>query len=330
MHSVRISCCLPPSKDVPAYASLAEEAGLDGVYLYDSPALYTDVWASLARIAAATSRITIGTGIAVPALRHPLVTASAIAGVEELAPGRLVCGFGVGFTGRRSMGQKPMRWEDMRGFLVQLRGLLKGETVEIDGGKCQMIHSPGFALTRPINVPLLVAASGPKGLEVAKAVADGIFIDRITEPQTGFERVLLLTLGTVLDPGEDYLSPRVRATAGVPYATQIHSVWEMAPERLTAFPGGSDWLKRLESKCPEDERHLAVHRGHLVEVTEFDQPVVDAAGPAIVQIGWTGTDEQIREHVANAAERGVTEIVMSLAGPDIPREIRALARATKP
>src|SRR5581483_9945382 len=135
---LRVSCCLPPSKEAPAYARLAEELGLDGVYLYDSPALYGAVCACLARIAETTSRITIGTGVAIPSLRHPMVTASAIATIDELAPGRLVCGFGVGYTGRLTMGQKPMRWDDIRRFFVQLRALLNGETVEIDGGMCQM------------------------------------------------------------------------------------------------------------------------------------------------------------------------------------------------
>jgi 5,10-methylenetetrahydromethanopterin reductase len=71
----------------------------------------TDIWISLARIADATERIGLGTGVAVPSMRHPMATAPAIAAIEALAPGRLVVAFGTGFTARVTMGQKPMTWK---------------------------------------------------------------------------------------------------------------------------------------------------------------------------------------------------------------------------
>jgi len=325
VKKLRISCCLPPSKAAPAYARIAEDLGLDCVFLYDSPALYGDVWISLARMAEATSRIGIGTGVAVASLRHPLVIASAIADIEDLAPGRLVCGLGVGYTARRTLGQKPVPWAQMRVFLEQLRALLNGETVVIDGGACQMIHSPGFAPRRPIKVPLIAAAGGPKGFEVARAAADGVFCEG--EIPQGFERCLKFAFGTVLDPGEDHTSPRVRAAAGPFAATAYHGLWERGGEAVDQLPGGAAWRAALEAERPAGERHLAVHEGHLVDVSDRDRPLLDAAGPMLTQVGWTGTDEQLRERATQAQAAGATEIVMSLAGPDIPRELRALARA---
>jgi 5,10-methylenetetrahydromethanopterin reductase len=327
MSDLRISCCLPPSKDAPAYARLAEETGYDGVYLYDSPALYGDVWLALGRVAQATSKITIGTGVAVPVLRHPLVTASAIASIEELAPGRGVYGFGAGFSARLAMGQKQMRWEEMRLYLSQLRALLRGEVVEVDGAACQMIHSPGFAPKRPIEVPLIAAVSGPKGFAVARQVADGVFCDRVFEP--GFERCIQFAFGSVLDPAEDHTSERVKATVGPIYATTFHGPYERAPESVDARPGGAEWRARLEKERPPGQRHLALHEGHLVAVSDRDRPLVEAAGPAILNTGWTGDDAAIRRRLAEAKAQGVTEVALALAGPDIPREIRAFARAAR-
>ena len=86
---IALSCGFPPSIDLPTYARLAESLGYERVWAYDSPALYGDVWVALARVAEATDRIGVATGVAVPSLRHPVVTASAIATIEELAPGRL-------------------------------------------------------------------------------------------------------------------------------------------------------------------------------------------------------------------------------------------------
>jgi hypothetical protein len=83
-----VSIALPPSSRVVSYARAAERAGCRRVWIYDSPALYGDVWIAVSLVAQATERIGVGTGVAVPTLRHPLVTASAIASIEELAPGR--------------------------------------------------------------------------------------------------------------------------------------------------------------------------------------------------------------------------------------------------
>jgi 5,10-methylenetetrahydromethanopterin reductase len=168
-----LSCVLPWSRELPTYARVAEELGIERVWIYDSPALYGDVWMALVRVAEVTERIGLGTGVAIPSLRHPMVTASCIAAIEDVAPGRLVAAFGTGFTGRRAMGQLPMKWADLERYVRDLRGLLRGDVVEIDGAACQMIQSPGFGPERPIGVPLLLAPMGPKGFGVARDIADG-------------------------------------------------------------------------------------------------------------------------------------------------------------
>ena len=68
---MQISCAFPPSPNVVAHAQLAESLGYERIWLYDSPALYPDVWVSLARVAEHTTRIGIGPGVLVPNLRHP-------------------------------------------------------------------------------------------------------------------------------------------------------------------------------------------------------------------------------------------------------------------
>jgi 5,10-methylenetetrahydromethanopterin reductase len=316
---------LPPSRDVPAFARLAEELGYESFFLYDSPSLYGDVWMSLARAAEVTSRIKLGTGVMVASLRHPMVVAAAIASMEELAPGRLVLGIGSGFTARCSMGQKSLPWAQMSLYLQQLRGLLNGEVVEIDGGAGQMIHSPDFAPQRPINTPFIVAASGPKGYEVARQLGQGVFCDRDVPP--GFARCLQLSMGTVLDPGEDHTSERVRAAAGPFATTTYHAIYERAGEAVDRLPGGAEWRAAIEAERPANERHLAVHEGHLAAITDRDRPLLDAAGPMLATVGWTGTSEAVTQRLRLAAEQGVTEVVMGMAGPDIPRELRAFAQA---
>jgi hypothetical protein len=96
-----------------------------------------------------------------------MVTASAIATIEDLSPGRLAAYFGTGFTARFTMGQASSKWADLATYIEQVRGLLRGDVVEIEGAPCQTIHSPGWAPARPINVPLGLAPIGPKGFAVS-------------------------------------------------------------------------------------------------------------------------------------------------------------------
>jgi 5,10-methylenetetrahydromethanopterin reductase len=83
---VPISVALPPTRHIVDYAKAVQNAGAHRLWLYDSPAVYSDIWIALARAAEATS-LPLGTAVAVPSLRHPMVTAAAIASIEELAPG---------------------------------------------------------------------------------------------------------------------------------------------------------------------------------------------------------------------------------------------------
>jgi 5,10-methylenetetrahydromethanopterin reductase len=322
---MRISCGFPPSRDIVDHARRAEALGYDRLWTYDSPALYGDVWIALARVAEATQRIGLGTAVLVPNLRHVLVTASAIASIEELAPGRLACAFGTGFTARRALGKKPVSWKFMRDYLTQLRALLRGETTEAEGARIAMLHLEGFAPKRPIETPLLLGVMGPKGVGIARDIADGVVSP---VPISGFDWSALLVNGTVLEPGEDHTSERVREAVGPWFTVSYHGAWEISPAALSGMAGGAGWLARIEALRPDPlERHLAVHEGHCCGLTDRDRGILDAVGPALLQWGWTGTREQVRTKLDAMARAGVTEVIYTPVGPDIPRELDRFAQA---
>ena len=91
-----ISCAFATSMATPDHVATAEALGYKRAWLYDSPALYPDVWMILAECARRTSTIEIGPGVAIPSLRHPMVTAAAVATLTELAPGRVNLALGSG------------------------------------------------------------------------------------------------------------------------------------------------------------------------------------------------------------------------------------------
>lgn len=315
---VQVSCGFPPGPDVVANACLAEELGYERVWLYDSPALYGDMWMHLALIARATERIGLGTAVLVPSLRHPLVTASAIATLEGLAPGRVVVAVGTGFTARMALGQRPLTWAAVRTYVAQLKALVAGGAVVVDGAAVQMIAPEGLLPDRPIDVPIVVAANGPKGLEVARELGDGVM--SILGGQPDFDWCVLLAYGTVLDPGEPADSERALAAAGPGLSVVYHGMYESDPALVEGLPGGAAWRASIEL-VPAHSRHLAIHEGHFWQVTERDRPVL--SGEGITSFTWTGQAADVRARLDAAAASGVTEVLYAPMGPDVARELRA-------
>jgi 5,10-methylenetetrahydromethanopterin reductase len=318
-----ISCALAPVPDTPEHIVLAERLGYHRAWVYDTPALQLDVWITLARAADRAPRIGLAPGVLIPSLRHVLVTAAAVATLVEIAPGRVAVGIGSGFTGRLAMGQRPNPWSFVAEYARQLRSLLAGEAIEIDGGATRMLHGPGQAPPRPIRVPLVFAVGGKKGRDAARDTADGVIT---VVPTPGFAWSVLLTFGTVLDPGEAVDSPRVLEAAGPGAAIVFHRAYDRASDRrfdIEALPGGAEWKAAIE-EFPERERHLHTHEGHHTYLNQVDRAVVNAD---LIR-RFTHTDEAgaLRARLETVAQQGVTEIAYHPAGPDIERELTAFAR----
>jgi 5,10-methylenetetrahydromethanopterin reductase len=320
---VDLSCGLPPGPDTVRLARLAEELGYRRVWLYDSAALYGDVWVALAEVAAATARIGLGTAVLVPSFRHVLATASAIASLEQRAPGRLAVAIGTGFTGRYALGQKPLPWSAVERYVAELRALLRGETVQVDGAPVRMLHPPGFAPLRPLATPIVVAANGPKGLEVARKHGDGVMC--IGAPQPGFAWCALFGFGTVLDADETPASPRAFEAIAPALAVIYHGAYEAGAERVDGLPGGRGWREEIE-RVPEELRHLTVHEDHMVRVTDRDRRHLS---PALAGATFTATRDALRSRFAALASAGMTEFVYAPHGPDPDRELRAMSEAAR-
>jgi 5,10-methylenetetrahydromethanopterin reductase len=271
---MKISIGVPPGPQAEALALRAEALGYDRIWLYDSASIYEDIWVHLGLIARATERIGLGTAVLVPNLRHVMTTASAIATIDRLAPGRLACAIGTGYTARVVLGQRALTWHFVRTYVEQLKGLLRGEVVEIDGRPCQMVHRPELAEARPIDVPILLSAFGPKGLAITREIADGWM--GITPPKESFDWKVQMVNGTVLAPGESPDAERVVEAVGPWQVGAYHLTWEVNPAGLPAIPGGADWIEQIERERPEGERHLAVHAGHCTHLNGADRRALAA------------------------------------------------------
>jgi 5,10-methylenetetrahydromethanopterin reductase len=316
-----ISCAFPPVPDTPAHIALAEELGYKRAWAYDTPALQLDVWVTLCRAAERTERIELGPAVLIPNLRHVVATAAAIATLYELAPGRVNVAMGSGFTGRLAMGQRPLTWDFVATYARQLRGLLDGEAVEVDGAMTKLLHGPGQAPARPIRVPFLFGIGGPKGEKVARELGDGIFV---VAPYPGFEWSAQLLFGTVLDPGESPGSERALAAAGPGASVFYHAAYDHTGARgldISTLPGGTQWQEAIE-QVPARERHLHTHEGHLTFLNEIDTKIT--SGEAVAAFTFTGEAPALRDRLKELEAAGTTEIAFQPMG-DIPRELRAFA-----
>jgi 5,10-methylenetetrahydromethanopterin reductase len=311
---------LPPGPRAVAYAVLAEQLGYESVWCPEIPAFGHDIWVTLARIAEQTSRIGIGTAVLIPSYRHPMAQACAIATLEAIAPGRLRVGFGTGFTGRAGMGKPPLSLANMRRYMTQVRGLLAGDVVDIDGGLAQITASDGWLPDRPINVPLLLASQGPKGRQLAKEIADGLI--SLGAPATGFDTCLASVNGTVLDDGEDITSPRASAAVAPLMALAYHFKYTHDPESVRSLPNGEAWLASV-NQVPESLRHLSVHRGHTIDVSNGHDHLVDVSGAK--QMTFTGTRDELRARLDALETAGATGVIFGTSGVDVEREMRAYA-----
>src|SRR5512142_645574 len=200
---MKISCAFPTTLDSPEHIVLAEELGYEHAWLYDTPQQSPDVWMMLALAARRTERIGLGPGVLVPTLRHPMVNAAATAALVALAPDRVAVAFGTGFSGRRAMGYRAIPWAYMDAYIRAYRGLLRGETIEWEGARMRMLHPPGHGAARPVEVPVLISALGPKGAAVARDLGDALYATLVLpEFAKDFSSVSYLFWGTVLDDGE--------------------------------------------------------------------------------------------------------------------------------
>jgi 5,10-methylenetetrahydromethanopterin reductase len=116
----------------------------------------------------------------------------------------------------------------------------------------QMLHPDGHAPARPVEVPVLIAALGPKGNKVASELGDGLFAT-LTMPEfmSDYAWTAFLAWGTVLDEGEPDDSGRARAAGGPGWALSLHGAYEFGgPDAVRALPRGDEWLRVIE-QAPE-------------------------------------------------------------------------------
>ncbi|MEU8814717.1 LLM class flavin-dependent oxidoreductase [Actinoplanes sp. NPDC048796] len=178
----------------------AEELGFAHAWTYDH-VVWRDMpdrpWfaatPTLAAAAAATSTLPLGTLVATPNFRHPVVLAKEAMTLDDISGGRFVLGVGAGGGGAdaRVLGNAvplPRARQDRFEEFVELLDLLLRQPVTSYRGRhyqADEVHMLPGCRRRP-RMPIAVAAGGPRGIRLAAAVAD-IWITNGTVARPGLE-----------------------------------------------------------------------------------------------------------------------------------------------
>jgi 5,10-methylenetetrahydromethanopterin reductase len=171
-----------PLASIVEAAVAADEEGMEYVFLADWGAGCRDVFTCMAAIAAKTKRIKMGPGITNPYLRHPIISATAVATIDEMSGGRAFLAFGLGgeWAVLQPLGahiEKPLRI--MRETLDVVRGYYSGQPVNYNG---EFMHINGAAApwVRK-DIPIYYAARGSQSLKLGGELSDGLLITHVAK-----------------------------------------------------------------------------------------------------------------------------------------------------
>ncbi len=147
----------------------AEEHGFDLLGVADSQSVFRELYVALTLAALNTSHVRLGPLVTNPLTRHLVVTASAVSSIDEVSGGRAVLGIGSGDSAIFSIGAPPATLAGLEEAVVTLGRLTSGVPVDREGRRWQ-VHRSGR------RVPLYLAAEGPRTLELAGRIADGVIV----------------------------------------------------------------------------------------------------------------------------------------------------------
>jgi 5,10-methylenetetrahydromethanopterin reductase len=276
----------------------AEAKGFDAVWQADSR-LVRDAVVPMAAFAASTDRIKIGSGVIDIWTRNAARLASTFSTLDDLAPGRMICGLGawwdplatkVGIDRARPL-------TVMREVVEAVRRLLANETVSIDG---HHVRLDGVELDyvyqerRPKDVPIYIGATGMQMMELTGEIADGAVLNYLVSPSYNVGALEALERGA---------AKRGRTLADIDRPQLV--VCSVDEDRQAALDGARLLVTQYLGQQP-----------HIMKASGVPQELLDEIGEVLT---WPATHDQVV-----AASRLVPDdIVQMITASGTPDEVRA-------
>lgn len=287
-----------PIRDGMKYAQYAEKRGFEAVWQAESR-LVRDAIVPMAAFAAVTERIKIGSGVINNWTRNIGLLAATYLTLDDLAPGRAICGIGawwdplaqnVGITRRKPLKAMRETVDVMRRLLAMENVTFHGEFHYVNGIELDVVHGR----REPRDVPIYIGATGPKMIQLAGQIADGIVLNYCVPPEYNDMAMENLAKGAKKAGRtlEDIDRPQL-------VVCSVHH------DREKALDGARGLLTQYLAQQP----HIAQASGVKQEIVEKIQSI----------LGWPATKEQI----ATAKVYVPDELVLRITATGTPEEVRA-------
>ena len=315
---VRVSLRIPGTQPVPKIMALlqrVEAAGFDGAGILDSQMISRDTFVILGQAATSTSRLTLFPAVTNPFTRDASVLASGITTVEELAPNRVKFVIGTGYTSASTIGRKPATLAEMRACITTVKALVAGQTVDFHG-------TPGkLAYTNGRRIPVIMAASGPKAIELAGEIADGVLL------LVGFNRGIVQRALEYLERGAKRAGRRLDDLEIV-WAVRTGTGASTAKARRLARPTavhwgilrwGGHWLEPAGVKIPKLEIPDAVWKVYpdLSHAHDWEAAITatsfvpdDVVAELCDALGLVGTPADCAERIVTMTKLGIRNLYL--------------------
>ena len=319
--SISISMRVPGTSPMPELLDMIrqiEAAGFDGAGILDSQMICRDTFVTMGLAASVTSSLRLFPAVTNPFGRLPSVLAGAAQTVAEIAPGRTRFIIGTGYTSASTIGRRPATLRQMRSCITEVKALLTGQSVDYG----RMSNSLDFAGSDGGHgVPVLMAASGPRSLQLAGEVADGALL------LVGYTPGIVEKAMEHLETGARR-SGRTLDDLDIIFAVRTCIADSNEEARRLARPvsvhwglmwGGPNWLPYSGLDIPDYEIPQAVYDvypdlGHApdweeaIELTGFVGDEVN--GQLCDAMGLVGTPESCAERIREMAGHGVTQLYL--------------------
>ena len=325
---VRVHLRVPgtaPMSELMTLIQSIEAAGFDGAGILDSQMLSRDTFVILGQAATRTSRLTLFPAVTNPITRHASVLAGAIQTVEELAPGRVKFVIGTGYTSASTIGRKPATLAEMRSCIATVKSLVAGKTVDWNGTPGRL----GFASGRPL--PVLMAASGPKAIEAAGEIADGVLL------LVGFNRGIVETALAYLERGARRSGRRLEdleiiwavRTATAPSLLEARRLARPTAVHWGILRWGGHWIEPAGIRLPKLDIPDAVYKVYPDLAHAHDWEAAIAATSFVPDevvaelcdvLGLIGTPEHCADRIAEMTKLGARNLYLmplqTFVGPE--------------
>jgi 5,10-methylenetetrahydromethanopterin reductase len=298
-----------------------EELGYDNLWITDSSLHAGEVYVYSTLALQATTRLTVGTAVTNPLTRHPAITANAFRSLQQLAPGRVVCGIGVGDRPLGELGLPMATIDTLERTIDVMRRLWRGETVaDEEVGPWRFVSA--HLRTAVEEPPVYVSASMPRALELTGSAADGLILLAGLFPEgLAFAR--------------EHLA-RGRARGGRPtfeetlflygaLADDEQAALESARTIAAWFPKTAPQYARLAGMSDEliDAVNAAYSGGEFQHAAEAAKLIPDEL---VRKIAFCGTPAQGAEKLDWLREAGIESVSVFPLGADRPGTIERFAK----